>query len=108
MLLLRLPGRNPAVPWLAVALMLITVTVLITRMINLPLNAAIHDVAPAFVEARQPPVPLRGPLGALERRASRDLGRLARRPVLGPGRRRPFGIVTPPTNPPPTNEKEPR
>ncbi len=35
-LLLHLPGRSPAVPWLAVALVLVVVTVLITGIIHPP------------------------------------------------------------------------
>lgn len=50
-LLLHLPGRSPAVPWLVVALLLIVATVVITAAINLPLNAAIQDAAPEFPDA---------------------------------------------------------
>jgi uncharacterized membrane protein len=50
-LLLRLPGPSPAVPWLVVALVRVVATVLITGVINLPLNAAIQDAAPALPDA---------------------------------------------------------
>lgn len=50
-LLLHLHGRSPAVPWLAVALVLVLATVLITGAVNLPLNAAIQDAAPGFPDA---------------------------------------------------------
>lgn len=50
-LLLHLPGRSPAVPWLVVALVLAVATVIITGAINLPLNAAIQDAAPGFPDA---------------------------------------------------------
>ncbi len=43
-LLLHVPGRSPAVPWLGVALVLVVATVLITAAIHLPLNAAIQGV----------------------------------------------------------------
>ena len=52
-LLLHLPDRSPAVPWLAVALALVLATVLITGAVNLPLNAAIQDAAPAFPDAAE-------------------------------------------------------
>lgn len=45
-LLLHLPDRNPAVPWLVVALALLVSTVLVTGGIHLPLNAAVRDAAP--------------------------------------------------------------
>jgi len=50
-LLLHLPGRSAAVPWLVVALVLVLATVLITGAINLPLNAAIQDAAPELADA---------------------------------------------------------
>lgn len=50
-LLLHLPDRSPAVPWLVVALVLVVATVLITGAINLPLNAAIQDAAPELPDA---------------------------------------------------------
>jgi uncharacterized membrane protein len=49
-LLLHLPSGSPAVPWLAVALVLVVATVVITRAIHLPLNAAIQDAAPALLD----------------------------------------------------------
>lgn len=50
-LLLHLPGRSPAAPWLVVALVLAVATVIVTGAINLPLNAAIQDAAPEFPDA---------------------------------------------------------
>lgn len=50
-LLLHLPGRSPAVPWLVVALVLVLATVLITGAVNLPLNATIQEAAPQFSDA---------------------------------------------------------
>ena len=50
-LLLHLPGRSPAVPWLVVALVLAVATVLITGAIHLPFNAAIQDAAPELRDA---------------------------------------------------------
>lgn len=50
-LLLHLPGRNPAGPWLVVALALVVATIVITGAVHLPLNAAVQDAAPAFVDA---------------------------------------------------------
>lgn len=50
-LLLHLPGRSAALPWLALALVLIFATVLITGAINLPLNAAIQEAAPEMADA---------------------------------------------------------
>ena len=44
-LLLHLPDRSRAVPWLVVALVLAVATVIITRAIHLPLNGAIQDAA---------------------------------------------------------------
>jgi uncharacterized membrane protein len=49
-LLLHLPDRSKAVPWLVAALVLAVATVIITGAIHLPLNAAIQDAAPAFRE----------------------------------------------------------
>ena len=49
-LLLHLPGRSPAVPWLVVALVLAVATVIITGAIHLPLNVAIQDAAPALLD----------------------------------------------------------
>ena len=50
-LLVHLPGRSRAVPWLVVALVLVVATVVITGAIHLPLNAAVQDAAPGFVDA---------------------------------------------------------
>lgn len=50
-LIFHLPGRSPAVPWLVLALVLVAVTVLITGVINLPLNVAIQDAAPELWDA---------------------------------------------------------
>lgn len=50
-LLVHLPDRGPAVPWLVVALVLVVATVLVTGAIHLPLNGAIQDAAPAFADA---------------------------------------------------------
>lgn len=50
-LLLHLPGRSPAVPWLAVALVLVVATVVITVAIHLPLNAAVQDAAPDLADS---------------------------------------------------------
>ncbi|VXB16105.1 anthrone oxygenase family protein [Nocardioides sp. AX2bis] len=50
-LLLHLPGRSPAVPWLVVALVLVVATVVITGAIHLPLNAAVQDAAPDLVDS---------------------------------------------------------
>lgn len=50
-LLMHLPGRSPAEPWLVVALVLVVATVLITGAVNLPLNAAIQDAAPELRDA---------------------------------------------------------
>lgn len=50
-LLLHLPDRSPALPWLVLALMLTVATVILTGVIHLPLNAAIQDAAPAFLDA---------------------------------------------------------
>lgn len=52
-LLLHLPGRSPALPWLLVALVLVVATVVITGSINLPLNAAIQAAAPEFPDAAE-------------------------------------------------------
>lgn len=46
-LLLHLPDRSKAVPWLVAALVLAVATVITTATIHLPLNAAIQDAAPA-------------------------------------------------------------
>lgn len=48
-LLVHLPGRSPAVPWIAAALLLVAATVLITGAIHLPLNAATRTPLPHFV-----------------------------------------------------------
>jgi uncharacterized membrane protein len=48
-LLVHLPGHSSVVPWLVVALLLSVATVIITGAIHLPLNAAIQDAAPAFL-----------------------------------------------------------
>lgn len=45
-LLLHLPGRSPAAPWLVAALVFVVATVLITGVVHLPLNAAIQAAAP--------------------------------------------------------------
>jgi uncharacterized membrane protein len=50
-LLLHLPGRSAAVPWLVVALVLVVATIAITGAVHLPLNAAVQDAAPAFADA---------------------------------------------------------
>ena len=50
-LVLHLLGRSPAVPWLVVALVLVVATVLVTGAVHLPLNAAVQDAAPAFLDA---------------------------------------------------------
>jgi uncharacterized membrane protein len=49
-LVLHLPDRSQAVPWLIVALVLAVATMTITGAIHLPLNAAIQDAAPAFLD----------------------------------------------------------
>lgn len=50
-LLLHLAARSPAMPWIAVALVLIVATILITGAIHLPLNAAVQEAAPEFAAA---------------------------------------------------------
>ncbi len=50
-LLLHLPDRSQAVPWLIAAGLLTIATVAITRAVHLPLNAAVQEAAPAFVDA---------------------------------------------------------
>ena len=50
-LLLHLPDRGAAVPWLALALVLVVATVAITAAIHLPLNAVIQNAAPGFADA---------------------------------------------------------
>lgn len=50
-LLLHLPDRSQALPWLVIALVLTVATVIITGAIHLPLNAAIQDAAPALLDA---------------------------------------------------------
>lgn len=50
-LFLHLPGWSPAVPWLVLALVLVVATVLITGVINLPLNVTIQDAAPELWDA---------------------------------------------------------
>ena len=50
-LLVHLPGRSAAAPWLLAALVLVLATVLITGAIHLPLNAAIQAAAPEFPDA---------------------------------------------------------
>lgn len=50
-LLLHLPGRSPAVAWLALALVLTVATVTVTGVVHLPLNAAVQDAAPTLVDA---------------------------------------------------------
>jgi uncharacterized membrane protein len=52
-LLLHLPGRNPAGPWLVVALVLVAATIMITGVVHLPLNAASQEAAPGFAEAAE-------------------------------------------------------
>lgn len=52
-LALHLPDRSAAVPWLAVALVLIVATVVITAAIHLPLNAAVQEAAPALADAAE-------------------------------------------------------
>lgn len=50
-LLLHLPDRSPAVPWLVAALVLIVATIVVTGAIHLPLNTAVQDAAPDFLHA---------------------------------------------------------
>lgn len=50
-LLLHLPGRSSVVPWAAVALVLVVATVVITVTIHLPVNTAIRNAAPQFLDA---------------------------------------------------------
>jgi uncharacterized membrane protein len=52
-LLLHLPDRSQAMPWLVVALVLAVATVIITGAIHLPLNAAIQDAAPALLDVAE-------------------------------------------------------
>ena len=49
-LLLHLPDRSEALPWLVLALVLTAATVIITGVIHLPLNGAIQDAAPGFLD----------------------------------------------------------
>ena len=51
--LLHLPGRSPAGPWVLLALVLVVATLVITGVVHLPLNAEVQDAAPAFVEATE-------------------------------------------------------
>lgn len=50
-LLLQLPGRSAAVPWVTLALVLVLATVVITAAVHLPLNAAVRAAAPEMVDA---------------------------------------------------------
>lgn len=49
-LLLHLPGRSSVVPWAAVALVLVVATVVITVTIHLPVNTAVRNAAPEFLD----------------------------------------------------------
>lgn len=50
-LVLQVTGDGAAVPWLAVALVLVAVTVVTTATVHLPLNAAVQAAAPRFPDA---------------------------------------------------------
>jgi len=50
-LLQHLPDRSQPLPWLVIALVLAGATVVVTGAVHLPLNAAIQDAAPAFIDA---------------------------------------------------------
>lgn len=49
-LLLHLPDRSQAVPWLVVALVLAVTTVIVTGAVHLPLNAVIQDAGPVLLD----------------------------------------------------------
>jgi uncharacterized membrane protein len=50
-LVIQLSADGPAVPWLAIALVLVAATVAITAAVHLPLNAAVQAAAPQFPDA---------------------------------------------------------
>ncbi|WP_028661361.1 DUF1772 domain-containing protein [Nocardioides insulae] len=50
-LLLHLPDGGETLPWLALALLLIALTVGLTVVIHLPLNRAVQESAPAMLDA---------------------------------------------------------
>lgn len=50
-LFLHLPDRSRPVPWLVAALVLTLATVVITRTVHLPLNAAVQNAAPDLADA---------------------------------------------------------
>ena len=50
-LLLHLSDRGSVLAWIAVALVFVVVTILITGAIHLPLNAEVQDAAPDFKDA---------------------------------------------------------
>ena len=50
-LVIQLTDDGPAVPWLALALVLVAATVAITAAVHLPLNAAVQAAAPQFSDA---------------------------------------------------------
>ena len=50
-LVTQLTAGSPAVPWLALALVLVAATVTITAAVHLPLNGAVQSAAPQFPDA---------------------------------------------------------
>jgi uncharacterized membrane protein len=99
--LLHLSGTTRAVlPWIAAAVVLCVVGVLVTGAVNVPLNEALAAAGPPDRIARSGTGtrPLRGVLGALERRARAPLRLRAGLPGLGARdlRTRPCDGVTAP------------